>query len=67
MNWPVRGLCDISSEAVIWAVEQLPCLWNLACEDYRDRLKRRQGWSAVSRMLIHDFENKDLVERQRIG
>ncbi|VIO90045.1 Uncharacterized protein BM_BM6406 [Brugia malayi] len=66
VSWPVRDVCEVRSEAIIWAVEQLPCLWNLACEDYRDRTKRRQGWSTVSRMLIHDFENKDLTERQRI-
>uniref|UniRef100_A0A158Q924 MADF domain-containing protein n=1 Tax=Elaeophora elaphi TaxID=1147741 RepID=A0A158Q924_9BILA len=66
ISWPVRDVCEVRSEAIIWAVEQLPCLWNLACEDYRDRSKRRQGWSTVSRMLIHDFEKKNLTERQRI-
>ncbi|KAL4002013.1 Alcohol dehydrogenase transcription factor Myb/SANT-like family protein [Acanthocheilonema viteae] len=66
MSWLVRDVCEVRSEAIIWAVEQLPCLWNLACEDYRNRSKRRQGWSTVSCMLIHDFENKNLAERQRI-
>uniref|UniRef100_A0A8R1U067 MADF domain-containing protein n=1 Tax=Onchocerca volvulus TaxID=6282 RepID=A0A8R1U067_ONCVO len=66
LSWPVKYVHEIRSEAVIWAVEQIPCLWNLACEDYRNRSKRRQGWTTVSRMLIHDFENKDLAERQSI-
>lgn len=67
MDWLVRDVCEVRSEAIIRAVEQLPCLWNLECESYRNKSKRRQGWSAVSRMLIHDFENKNLSERQKIG
>ncbi|MCP9259442.1 hypothetical protein DINM_001419 [Dirofilaria immitis] len=66
VRWPVKDVYEIKSEAIILAVEQLPCLWNLSCEDYRNRSKRREGWSTVSRMLIRDFENKDVAERQSI-
>ncbi|VDN05797.1 unnamed protein product [Thelazia callipaeda] len=62
----VSSVCEVKSEAIIGAVEQLPCIWDSACEDYRDRSKRKQSWSAVCRMLISDFDSKERTERQFI-
>lgn len=67
LNLPVKDVYEVRSESIIWAVKQLPCLWDLTSEEYRDRSKRRQGWSSVSRMLISDFDDKDEAERLSIG
>ncbi|VDK85425.1 unnamed protein product [Litomosoides sigmodontis] len=59
-----HNLADVQKPFIALSIALL--LINMSCEDYRDRLKKRQGWSAVSHVLIHDYENKDLVERQCI-
>jgi hypothetical protein len=57
---------DLDTELFIGEIKNYPEIWNVASENYHDRLKKRGPWISVCRVFFEGFYEKDDKDKNEI-
>lgn len=55
---------DIDCEISINEVLKRPLMWNTACENYKEKTKKKTAWSEITISFISDFQDKNVSEQK---
>lgn len=58
---------EIDTELLIEEVRIHPELWDVSCEDYKNKNKKTAAWIQVCSTLIADFETKEEAIKNALG
>ena len=53
----------VNTEDLICEVERLPAIWDPSCEDYDNKIVKRNAWNELVLKFIPDFEGKTMREK----
>ena len=54
----MEGELDVDVELFIGEIRQLPSIWDVRSDEYKDRIKKQRAWHQLCSNILSGFEMK---------
>lgn len=58
---------SLDVELFIGEVQKYPELWDISCEEYRHKNRKRQAWGEVAKIFIDDYDGLSVRKKNDVS